>query len=76
MFKIDKNIPLPTGVNGGKESKYPFTQMEVGDSFLAPEEQRNAVRSMATYHTRKNKMRFVVRKDEKEANHVRVWRVL
>jgi hypothetical protein len=73
MFKIEKNIPLPSGGAGGKESKYPFMQMEIGDSFQAPDEQRNAIRSMATYHTRKHKMRFIVRKDGEA--HVRIWRV-
>ena len=63
----------PAGGVGGKESKYPFMQMEIGDSFQAPEEQRNAIRSMATYHTRKHKRRFIVRKDG--GSTVSGWRV-
>lgn len=74
MFVIEKNVPIPSGAGkDGRLSKYPFGLMEVGDSFLAPEEQRNAVRSMATYHTRKTKQQFVVRKAED--GKVRCWRV-
>jgi sortase (surface protein transpeptidase) len=31
MYKIEKGIPIPT--HRGKNSKYPFFEMEVGDSF-------------------------------------------
>lgn len=39
MIKIDKNIPIPDGryTNGGI-TKYPFRDMEVGDSFFVPDE--------------------------------------
>jgi hypothetical protein len=33
MFKIEKNIPLPTKTQDAE--KYPFNQMEIGDSFVA-----------------------------------------
>ena len=33
MFNIDKNIPLPTETQDAE--KYPFDQMEIGDSFVA-----------------------------------------
>lgn len=32
MYKIEKGVPAPEG----KESKYPFRAMEVGDSFFVP----------------------------------------
>jgi hypothetical protein len=38
MIKIDKNIPLPQrnlkGGKGSNKAKYPFKNMQVGDSFL------------------------------------------
>jgi hypothetical protein len=40
MFKIEKGIPLP-------ESKYPFAEMEVGDSFFVPCESKEARRVQA-----------------------------
>lgn len=33
-IKIDKGIAQPSG--GGRIAKYPFRQMEVGDSFMFP----------------------------------------
>jgi hypothetical protein len=36
MFAIEKAIPLPPAApRPGRAYKYPFLQMEVGDSFLA-----------------------------------------
>ena len=34
MFKIDKGIPVPT--KSGRVPKYPWREMEVGDSFFVP----------------------------------------
>jgi len=36
MFKIDKNIPLP--IEPQDAEKYPFKQMEIGDSFIATQD--------------------------------------
>jgi hypothetical protein len=37
-MKIEKGIPIParTGAKGPRGSKYPFADMEVGDSFALP----------------------------------------
>jgi hypothetical protein len=35
MIKIEKNIPMPHNIRAGY-SKYPFQNLEVGDSFLFP----------------------------------------
>lgn len=35
-FKIDKGIPLPPPAKGGRNGKYPWREMEVGDSFFMP----------------------------------------
>jgi hypothetical protein len=32
MYKIEKNIPMPEG--RGRKKKYPFEEMESGDSFF------------------------------------------
>jgi hypothetical protein len=34
-IKIEKGIPLPPGRGGPSRVKYPFKDMEVGDSFVA-----------------------------------------
>jgi len=33
---IDKDIPIPTKMQLGRRSKYPFDIMDVGDSFFVP----------------------------------------
>lgn len=39
MFQIEKAIPLPAVEAGqGRPPKYPFAQLEVGDSFFVPAE--------------------------------------
>ena len=36
MFKIDKGVPMGPGKRRGRPRKYPFPDMEVGDSFFVP----------------------------------------
>lgn len=39
-YEILKDIPMPGRRSvGGRESKYPFADMEVGDSFIVPVEE-------------------------------------
>ena len=34
-YTIEKNIPMPaTGGSGGRKGKYPWNELEIGDSFL------------------------------------------
>lgn len=68
-FKIDKNIPMPTR----RYSKYPFNEMEVGDSFFV-EGKSNALLSIAKYFAKSQKLdwKFTVRK---EVNGTRIWRI-
>jgi hypothetical protein len=35
MFTVEKNIPIPESANGRK-NLYPFSSMDVGDSFAVP----------------------------------------
>ena len=66
--KIEKNIPLPLS----RKALYPWREMKVGDSFLAPVPQR-----AFTAHARMASMRtgwkFVTRAVSKTST--RVWRV-
>lgn len=34
MITIDTNVPMPTSSGAGAPSKYPFADMEVGESFF------------------------------------------
>lgn len=74
-FKIEKGVSLPPTRGqgtGGAPSKYPFKEMEVGDSFAAPLSERRRVASAASAHKRRHGGQFTARTLEDE---VRVWRI-
>jgi len=70
QFKIDSHIPLPTG----KATKWPFVNLEVGDSVYIEGEDLNgrAIRAarMVTFRSKGEKV-FVGRL---ENTGVRIWR--
>jgi len=73
MFKIEKNINIPTK---RKCTKYPFPDMDVGDSFIAGEYSRilmskysNAARNWAK--SSDSNWKFTVRKI---GDTIRIWR--
>ena len=68
-IRIEKGVPIP---NGDRIRKYPFGNMQVGDSAFFPGEKVNgrayrASRSMGT----RNNTKFVARP---EADGIRIWR--
>lgn len=72
MFKIEKNVPLAR--SGG--SKYPWKEMEIGDSFFVPcapsedpKKKRASVASIAKYGLGNGSYQTAI-----EGNGVRVWR--
>lgn len=71
-MKIEKNIPVPSP-HAARE-KYPFHQMEIGDSFVVPVDRRTAASAACTWYKKKHGMRFVTRTTE-DGKFVRVWRI-
>jgi hypothetical protein len=71
-FKIEKGIPIPPDPRGRTEgSKYPFLQMEVGDSVYLPG--KKSVGSILKYaRSKKPELRFTTRTD---GQGIRVWRI-
>lgn len=68
MIQIDKNIPVQK--SKWQESKYPFNELEIGDSFLTTSARISA---LATYYNSKNpKKKFITRRVE---DGFRVWRI-
>lgn len=65
-FKIEKNVPQPS------RSKYPFMDMEIGDSFLVPVGKGPTLRSMGSRLGKETGRRFTVRV---MGDGARVWRV-
>jgi len=75
-FKIEKNIPLPAPDG----AKYPFEEMEIGDSFAFGSDMRSTIASAcASYSKRATvkrghnvKFRVSLLKGQ---DHGRVWRI-
>lgn len=68
MIKIDKKVKLPPPSD--REGKYPWDQMNVGDSFSVSN--NPSIRACASYAGNKRGWRFTCRK---EGRKIRVWRV-
>lgn len=82
-FKIEKNVPVPVSYTKNN-LKYPFDQMEVGDSFFIPfkegqsnEEKRkitNAVSSSCFTYKRAKKLNDITFATRMTKEGVRCWR--
>jgi len=82
-FKIEKGVPIPR--KRGEKSKYPFFEMEVGDSFVVPvagsnktPEQmamsiRNCYHNICRYNKNYKDCKFTIRIIESTS--VRCWRI-
>lgn len=68
-FKIEKNVPIPA--DRRKKSKYPWKEMEIGDSFFVPGKGTHEFRAVPGAQKRYG-MKFTMRAVE---GGVRVWRV-
>lgn len=71
QIKIDKGVPIPTSRWSGAKRKYPFPDMEIGDSFFTDTKQETVGSSVATYAKFNNK-KFTTRS---ENGGTRVWRI-
>lgn len=65
-YKIDKGIPAPSG----RSHKYPFSGMEVGDSFAYQAEDHRKVLASVHAYARRFGQKFKVSK-----HHLRCWRL-
>ena len=77
MFTIDKGVPVPGAV---VRTKYPFGQMEVGDSFFVPVTGSESafaanLRASSSNWGKVNNAKFLVRFEDDGKRILRVWRV-
>lgn len=74
-YVIEKGVPV---ARANAAEKYPFNDMEVGDSFLVPKDKGNHVRNAASKHGTYGGKKFITRarneKDHGESG-MRVWRI-
>lgn len=72
-FVIEKGIPVAHRKWGGKDTKYPFRKMAIGDSFAYPKKFQGRLAASATYYGKITKKRFTIRKNGNGT--CRCWRV-
>lgn len=70
-YRIEKNIPIPPSKG---PSKYPFKDLEIGDSFKVYDEENGSrkIQMYACVMGRRLDKKFVTRKNN---GFVRIWRV-
>lgn len=83
MYSIDKTVPLPP--LHAKTKKYPFPEMEIGDSIFVPEAGARSARNAVNSYAKKAARKFATRAAFIEANDdygnplpniagIRIWR--
>lgn len=72
VFKIEKDKPIPRGTS----ARYPFSQMEVGDSFFAPKAVSTVSQSARKFAIKNPGYHFSCRRETYEGQDgTRCWRV-
>lgn len=72
-FTIEHDIPMPEATRNQRTTKYPFSKMNVGDSFTAAVKAESLVASARAWAKRQNNgFKFSVRP---EGSGARLWRV-
>lgn len=71
VFTVEKGVPRPK--LKGRNSKYPWADMEVGDSFAAPKKLSISLVNSAAQQSRKRGWKFSVRTMDEQT--CRVWRI-
>lgn len=70
-IQIDKDLPIPTG-GRGRPAKYPWADMEVGDSFLSPDQAPNTMSNVRLKAEKRTGFKFTTRA---EGDGTRIWRI-
>ena len=73
-YTIEKNVPAPAYGGRGAVPKFPFGQMEVGDSVVIPVKSRAAAYAFARRHSMRLTCRRLTCRVE-DTDTVRVWRI-
>ena len=47
-IKVDKDVPVPAYTRVGRPSRYPWSEMEVGDSFFVPVSEGEDIHKLRT----------------------------
>lgn len=71
-MRVESGIPYRDGRKDGRKPKYPWAEMQVGDSFFVDDVSANTMRHNAKYQSGKTGKTF---KAAIEGDGVRVWRL-
>ena len=74
MYKIEADIPIPVAVKkggAGRKPKYPFAELQVGESFLVPGKTTDKFGATVTLARKRTGRNFTTRNVE---GGVRIWR--
>ena len=73
IYTIDTSQPMPKNTRG-RNPKYPFHAMKVGDSFEITDNKLYTTTAMSAYqHGRRYNKKFSIKKDSEKGS-VRCWR--
>lgn len=77
LIRVDRGIPLPETRNVGRKGKYPWRQMQPGDSFFVANAPTNRLGACArSFRRTRPNTDFTARKVvENGVQGVRVWRI-
>ena len=76
MYEVEKDVPVPDSRVDGR-TKYPFYNMEIGDSFFIPNVEDSQVLTVksAAYAFRRRTQTDYKFAFRRESGGVRIWRV-
>ena len=74
-FKVEKGLSIPKQIKRRREPKYPFADMQPGDSFSFLFEDEARIRTSAYYYSKRTGAEFTLRKDPQRPGYGRCWRV-
>ena len=73
-FSIEKGVPIPESRGGGR-GKYPFREMEIGDSFFVAGKSTAKFSAHVHHHRKRHGLKFTTRTvTEDGVKGVRIWR--
>jgi len=72
--EINKNVQLPKSWTGGRPAKYPWSELEIGDSFLM-DTSHSATGLVKAYNKKQKKGKKIKIKTCLENGKRRVWRI-
>jgi hypothetical protein len=81
-IKVDKGVPVPKRYDHTRHTQYPFSSMEIGDSFLLPCEKKDSVNVVSKLHyaaklyrkTKDKDFHYTTKYVKKEEG-IRVWKI-